>query len=74
MRGRVLRCEPQHGGGFGYAKLAVAPPSRGTGVSRPLEEQAEFLLALIEEQPDLALDEVIGAMLKCRIPDSRTVV
>jgi hypothetical protein len=39
-----------------------------------LEEQAEFLLALIEEQPDLALDEVICAMLKCRIPDSRTVV
>ena len=37
-----------------------------------MEEYAEFLLALIEEQPDLTLDEVICAMRKCKIPGSRT--
>jgi hypothetical protein len=37
-----------------------------------LEEHAEFLLGLIEEQPDLTLDEVICAMRRCKIPGSRT--
>jgi transposase len=44
------------------------------GSISPLEEHAEFLLALIEEQPDLTLDEVICAMRKCRIRGSRTAV
>ena len=46
---------------------------RGGSIS-PLEEHAEYLLALIEEQPDLTLDEVICAMRKCRIGGSRTAV
>src|SRR6201988_5224857 len=46
---------------------------RGGSIS-PLEEHAEFLLTLIEEQPDLTLDEVICAMRKCKIPGSRTAV
>jgi transposase len=37
-----------------------AAKPRGGSLS-PLEEQADFLLALIEQQPDLTLDEVICA-------------
>ena len=44
------------------------------GSTSPLEEHAEFLLALIEEQADLTLDEVICAMRQHRIPGSRTAV
>lgn len=44
------------------------------GSTSPLEEHAEFLLALIDEQPDLTLDEVICAMRKCKIAGSRTAV
>jgi transposase len=39
-----------------------------------LEEHADFLLALIELEPDLTLDEVVGAMRKLKIPGSRTAV
>jgi transposase len=50
-----------------------AAKPRGGSIS-PLEAHAEFLLALIEEQPDLTLDEVICAMRKSKIPGSRTAV
>jgi hypothetical protein len=39
-----------------------------------LEEHAEWLLALVAEQPDLTLDEIVTAMRKRRIPGSRTAV
>jgi transposase len=44
------------------------------GSTSPLEEHADFLLALIEAQPDVTLDEVVCAMRKGRIPGSRTSV
>jgi transposase len=44
------------------------------GSTSPLEKHAEFLLALIEEQPDLTLDEVICTMRRHKIPGSRTAV
>lgn len=44
------------------------------GSTSPLEEQADFLLALIKEQADLTLDEVVCAMRKHRITGSRTAV
>jgi transposase len=44
------------------------------GSTSPLERRADFLLALIEEQPDLTLDEVVAAMRKRRIAGSRTAV
>ena len=44
------------------------------GSNSPLEEHAEFLLALIEDQPDLTLDEVVCAMRRHKIPGSRTAV
>jgi len=34
------------------------------GSTSPLEEHAEFLLELIDGQPDLTLDEVVRAMRK----------
>jgi transposase len=45
-----------------------------------LEENAEFFLALIYdlaliyEQPDLTLDEVVSAMRRHKVPGSRTAV
>jgi transposase len=50
-----------------------AAKARGGSVS-PLEEHAEFLLALIDEQPDLTLDEVVSAMHRHKVPGSRTAV
>jgi transposase len=39
-----------------------------------LEKHAEWLLALVGDQPDLTLDEVVCAMRKHKIPGSRTAV
>ena len=44
------------------------------GSTSPLEEHADWLLALIAKQPDLTLDEVVCAMRKQRIPGSRTAL
>jgi transposase len=51
---------------------AKAKPSRGS--TSPLEKHAKWLLALVAEQPDLTLDEIVAAMRKRRIPGSRTAV
>jgi transposase len=51
---------------------AKAKPTGGS--TSPLEAHAEELLALIAEQPDLSLDEVVVAMRKRRIRGSRTAV
>ena len=50
----------------------AARPSGGS--TSPLEKHAEFLLALIAEQPDMTLDEVVAAMRKRRIVGSRSAV
>ncbi|HEY6602740.1 MAG TPA: IS630 family transposase [Xanthobacteraceae bacterium] len=50
----------------------AAKPSGGS--TSPLEEHAEFLLALVVEQPDLTLDEIVAAMRKKGIPGSRSAV
>ena len=44
------------------------------GSTSPLERHADFLLGLIEERPDLTLDEVVLAMRKHKIAGSRTAV
>ena len=49
-----------------------AKPSGGS-VS-PLDEHAGFLLALIVEQPDMTLDEIVVAMSRAGIEGSRTSV
>ena len=50
----------------------VAKPRGGS--ASPLEKHAQWLLALIEKQPDLTLDEVVCAMHKHGIAGSRTAV
>ena len=52
---------------------SVAAKPTGGSIS-PLEEHADFLLALIAAQPDLTLDEVVAAMRKRRIAGSRSAV
>ena len=50
----------------------AAKPSGGS--TSPLEKHAKFLLALIAEQPDMTLDEIVAAMRKRRIGGSRSAV
>src|SRR6266540_229538 len=50
----------------------AAKPSGGS--TSPLERHAEFLLALVAEQPDLTLDEIVAVMRKRRIAGSRSAV
>src|ERR1700682_2256738 len=50
----------------------AAKPSGGS--TSPLEDHAEFLLALIATQPDLTLDEIVVVMEKRRIAGSRSAV
>ena len=52
---------------------SVAAKPSGGSVS-PLEEHAEYLLALIGEKPDMTLDEVVEAMDKRKIAGSRSAV
>ncbi len=52
---------------------SVAAKPSGGSVS-PLEEHAEWLLAVIAEQPDVTLDEIVAAMCKRRIAGSRSAV
>src|SRR4029079_19151019 len=50
-----------------------AAKSRGGSIS-PLEEHADFLLSLIEKEPDVTLDEMVLTMRRHRILGSRTAV
>ncbi len=44
------------------------------GSCSPLEDNAEELLAVIEDQPDLRLDEIVAVMRKRQIPGCRTAL
>src|SRR5262249_26454810 len=50
-----------------------APKPRG-GSRSVLEEYGERILALVAEQPDRTLDEIVAAMRKRRIPGSRSAL
>ena len=52
--------------------ICAAKPRGGS--TSPLEEHAEFLLALIEEQSDLTLDEAVSVMRRRKIRSSRTAL
>jgi transposase len=52
---------------------SVAAHPSGGSIS-PLEQHAEFLLALIEKQPDLTLDEVVEALRAAKLGGSRSAV
>ena len=47
---------------------------RSGGTTSPLEAHADFLLAVIKEQPDLTLDEVVERMRASKIVGSRSAV
>jgi hypothetical protein len=49
-------------------------PSPTAGAARPWRTYAEELLAPVEEQPDLTLDEIVTVMRKRKIPGSRTAL
>ena len=49
------------------------PMPRG-GSTSPLEKYAERILALIHDQPDLTLDEMVLALRKRRMPASRSAL
>jgi transposase len=57
---------------FETTGCVAAKPSGGS--TSPLEKHAKFLLALIAEQPDMTLDEIVAAMNKRRIRGSRSGV
>ena len=44
------------------------------GSRSPLEDHAEEIIALIEEQRDRTLDEIVAAMHKQKLPGSRTAL
>jgi transposase len=44
------------------------------GSRSPLDDHAEKIVALIEEQRDRTLDEIVAAMHKRKIPSSRTAL
>ena len=52
---------------------SIAATPTGGSIS-PLEEHADWLLALISQQSDLTLDEIVAAMRKRRIAGSRSAV
>src|ERR1700674_1014121 len=52
---------------------SIAAKPSGGSIS-PLEAHAGFLLGLIDEQPDLTLDEIVVIMRKRRIVGSRSAV
>ena len=52
---------------------SVAAKPSGGSIS-PLEKHAGFLLALVAEQPDMTLDEIVAAMRKRKIAGSRSAV
>ena len=57
---------------FAETGSVAAKPSGGS--TSPLEKQAKFLLALIAEQPDMTLDEIVAATRKRKIAGSRSAV
>jgi len=50
-----------------------APKPRGGSTSR-LEKHATVILALVDEQPDFTLDEILAALRKRRIRSSRSAL
>jgi len=57
---------------FAQSGSLVAKPSGGS--SSPLEQHADFLLGLIQQQADLTLDEVVAAMRAANVSGSRSAV
>ena len=74
--GGALWCQRQFCGslapGWRHEGTIEAKPYGGS--RSPLDDHAAELLAVIEEQPDLTLDEIVAVMRKRQIPGSRTAL
>ena len=57
-----------------FREDGTAEPTPRGGSTSPLEEHAEQILALIDEQPDITLREMVSALHKRRIPGSRSAL
>jgi putative transposase len=57
---------------FEQTGSVAAKPTGGS--TSPLENHAKFLLALIGEQADMTLDEIVAVMRKRKIAGSRSAV
>ena len=55
-------------------RLKVRRQSRAEAALRRWRKHKDWLLALVAEQPDLALDEIVAALRKQRIQGSGTAV
>jgi transposase len=49
------------------------PMPRG-GSTSPLEKYSQWILALVSDQPDLTLGEIVSALHKRRVPTSRSAL
>jgi len=58
----------------GWRDHGVCAPKPRGGSRSILEDYAERILALIDEQPDRTLDELLAAMHRRRIPGSRSAL
>jgi len=52
----------------------ISEPMPRGGSTSPLEKHSKRILALISEQPDITLDEIVAALHKRRIPGSRSAL
>src|SRR4029453_12614187 len=57
-----------------WSETGSAAPKPSGGSVSPLEEHADWILALIAKQPDLTLEEILAAMAKQGIPGSRSAL
>lgn len=57
-----------------YKVIGSIEPTPSGGSVSPLEEHAAFLLGLVEETPEMTLDEIVVAIKKAKILDSHTAV
>ena len=65
-----MQCEfsDQMGSSLYYRTTGSCAAEPRGGSTSPLEKYANFLLTLIEGQPDLTLDEVVCAMRRRKLP------
>src|SRR5262249_57985442 len=54
-----------------WSETGSAAPKRSGGRVLPFEEHSDWVFALISQQPDFTLQEILAAMAKQGIPRSR---
>lgn len=57
-----------------FGEDGVCEPMPRGGSTSPLEKYSQHILALIREQPDLTLNEIVSILHRRRIPGSRSAL